>query len=245
MFNLYKLEFKKIQWSILIFLILLDTIINASLGAMFMKSNSWYFPPSWSELYIQSLSFHALFFYPLYVGIITSLVCFYEHKNNAWKQLMCLPISKTNLYVAKFMFITTLLAITQLTFFIGYFITGWIIQPPGKLDVINYIIYGILGWLAMWPLVALQLWISQKIKNFGRSLLINIFLVLPNVVVATGFPSYIAAWFPFSLSYFAMYPQGSVLSPDFHPIFFWSIAFFTSILYFYIGLTYFINRNWN
>lgn len=141
---------------------------------MYMESFKEIFSPSWYQLYNQSQSFHTLFFYPLYAGIFASLICYYEHKNNVWKQLLSLPISKSHLYLAKFGMLMTLMALVQIAFFFAYIITGWIIQPPGRIAWGQLTSYAFLGWLSIFPLCALQLWISQKVKGFGKSLVLNI-----------------------------------------------------------------------
>lgn len=242
MLQLYKLEFAKVQWSVIFLLIALDTVINSGLGAMYMESFKEIFSPSWYQLYNQSQSFHTLFFYPLYAGIFASLICYYEHKNNVWKQLLSLPISKSHLYLAKFGMLMTLMALVQIAFFFAYIITGWIIQPPGRIAWGQLTSYAFLGWLSIFPLCALQLWISQKVKGFGKSLVLNISLVLPNLIV-TGMVYYIAAWFPFSLPFFAMSPKAGVVHP-FDPISFWFIVAFTTLLYLVLGWRIFIRREW-
>ena len=61
MLRLYSLEFAKVQWSVVFLLIGMDALINSGLGAMYMESFQEIFPPSWSELYRQSQTFHSLF----------------------------------------------------------------------------------------------------------------------------------------------------------------------------------------
>lgn len=243
MLRLYRLEFAKLQWSVVVILIALDALINSGLGAMYMESFKDVFPPSWNQLYLQSQSFHALFFYPLYVGILASLICYYEHQNNAWKQLLTLPISKTHLYFAKFLVLISLMALVEVAFFGMHLITGWIIQPPGKIEWSQLLGHAILGWVSIFPLAALQLWISQKVTGFGKSLTLNVLLVLPNIF-ATALVSYLAAWYPFAPPSFAMYPEGSPIPSRFHPGPFWMIVAFTFLLYFTVGWRMFVKREW-
>lgn len=243
MLRLYQLEFVKVQWSVVFLLIALDALINSGLGAMYMESFQEIFPPSWLELYRQSQTFHSLFFYPLYTGIFASLICYYEHKNNVWKQLLSSPISKTYLYLAKFLMLITLMSGVQIAFFATYLITGWILQPPGEIPWSQLLMYGVLGWISIFPLAALQLWISQKVTGFGKSLALNASLVLPNLLVS-GMVSYLAAWFPFAPPFFAMDPQDSPIPSRFHPVPFWTIVTFTFFFYLILGWRSFIKREW-
>lgn len=241
--QIYRLEFAKLQWSVVVILIALDALINSGLGAMYMESFKDIFAPSWNQLYIQSQSFHALFFYPLYVGILASLICYYEHQNNAWKQLLSLPVSKTHLYLAKFLVLISLMALVQVAFFGMYLIAGWIIQPPGKIEWSQLLGHGILGWVSIFPLAALQLWISQKVTGFGKSLALNVSLVLPNIF-STALVSYLAAWYPFAPPSFAMYPGGGPIPSRFHPEPFWATVALTFLLYFTVGWRMFVKREW-
>lgn len=78
---LLRAETMKTQWRVVILLILLDTLINALMGMEQLDSLKEFFPPSWMSLYIHSVNLHAMFFYPLYCGIIASLLCMYEHRD--------------------------------------------------------------------------------------------------------------------------------------------------------------------
>lgn len=243
MLRLYSLEFAKVQWSVVFLLIGMDALINSGLGAMYMESFQEIFPPSWSELYRQSQTFHSLFFFPLYTGIFASLICYYEHKNKVWKQLLSLPLFKSHLYLAKFLTLITLMVLVQIAFFVTFLITGWILQPPGEIPCNQLLMHGVLGWLSIFPLAASQLWISQKVTGFGKSLALNVSLVLPNLLIS-GMVSYLAAWFPFAPPFFAMHPQDSPIPTRFHPVPFWMIVTFTFLFYLILGWRSFIQREW-
>lgn len=98
------------------------------------------------------------------------------------------------------------------------------------------------GMALHFPLVCPTALDISKGKRIWEILVLNIFLVLPNLIV-TGMVYYIAAWFPFSLPFFAMSPKAGVAHP-FDPISFWFIVAFTTLLYLVLGWRIFIRREW-
>lgn len=74
--------------------------------------------------------------------------------------------------------------------------------------------FGRVAW--DFPLAALQLMLSIKIRNFGASLGMSICCVVPNIVI-TGFHSSIGAWFPFTIPYYIMMPQTATYAPRVEP----------------------------
>jgi lantibiotic transport system permease protein len=232
--KLFRTEIIKLQWILIFFLIAIDAVINAGLGAMYTYDFKQLFKVGWESLYLQTVSFHALFFYPLYTGVFASLICHYEHKNGGWKQLFSLPIKRSYIYWAKFLILMILMAISQGIFFLAYLISGNLMGLQGHIPWTTLFISLIGGWIAVFPLAAFQIFISQKIKTFGVSIIFNIFCVIPNIVL-TGLNSTIGSWFPFTLPYYAMFPKGTTLSPnfDFYP--FVIILFITLVIYVIIG----------
>lgn len=243
MVKLLLAEIRKVKWSLLLFLIFIDVVTSLLLAAGSVASLTKYFEPNWNTLYFQSVSFHGMFFLPLFAGLFAAFLCFYEHKNGAWKQILTLPFPKWKIYMAKFLTLLFLLALTQTVYFIGYIICGKLIFVEGAIPLKTVLTGVIGGWLAVFPLSMLQTALSIRFKSFGAAMLFSISMVIPNIVI-TGFNSFIGAWFPFAPPYYAMFPQGLNLSPRFELIPFIAILVFTFFLYLFLGLRSFLRKDW-
>lgn len=241
--RLLRAEMMKTQWSIVILLVLLDTLINAAMGIEQLGSLKEFFPPSWTSLYIHSVNLHSMFFYPLYCGIIASLLCMYEHRDGGWKLALGFPGPRSKLFFAKYILLIAILALVQVVFVLGYLAAGKLAQVPGSIPWGTLIYTGLGGWLGILPLAALQLIVSIKVRNFGASLALAIGYVVPNIVV-TGFHSAIGAWLPFTIPYYVMMPQDAIYAPRVEPYSLWAIVFLTGCLYLWAGQRFFARRDW-
>ncbi|MFB6366675.1 ABC transporter permease [Paenibacillus elgii] len=233
----------KMQWSIVCVLIIADVWINSVLGIMSLNDLQEFFKPDWSTLYMHAVNFHSMFFYPLYCGILASLICLYEHRDGGWKFLLTLPLSRKNLYFAKFLLLIGILALIQFIFLLGYLISGIVAGVPGTIawPSVLYSVFG--GWIGILPLAALQMWISTKIKSFGVAQILNVCCVVPNIVV-TGLHSTIGAWFPFSPAYYIMMPQTATFAPRVEPYSLFTIVLVTFLVYLLLGKRSFVRRDW-
>ncbi|WP_098742023.1 ABC transporter permease [Paenibacillus sp. EZ-K15] len=240
---LLRAEGMKLQWRIIFLLIVLDTLINSAMGAMQLQSLSDFFPPSWSTLYIHSVNLHSMFFYPLYSGIVASLLCLYEHKDGGWKITMSLPVPRYKIFYAKYILLVGILALVQIVFLLGYLGTGYLVKAPERIpwETLLYSVIG--GWIGVLPLAALQLMVSIRVRNFGASLAMSIGYVVPNIVL-TGFHSAIGAWLPFTIPYYVMMPQAAIYAPRVEPYSLWSIVLITGMVYLLIGQRFVEKRDW-
>lgn len=240
---LLRAEGMKLQWRIIFLLIVLDTLINSAMGAMQLQSLRDFFSPSWSTLYIHSVNLHSMFFYPLYSGIVASLLCLYEHKDGGWKITMSLPVPRYKIFYAKYIWLVGILALVQIVFLLGYLGTGYLVKAPERIpwETLLYSVIG--GWIGVLPLAALQLMVSIRVRNFGASLAMSIGYVVPNIVL-TGFHSAIGAWLPFTIPYYVMMPQAAIYAPRVEPYSLWSIVLFTGMVYLLIGQRFVEKRDW-
>lgn len=240
---LLRAEGMKLQWKIIFLLIVLDTLINSAMGAMQLQSLRDFFPPSWSTLYIHSVNLHSMFFYPLYSGIIASLLCLYEHKDGGWKITMSLPVPRYKVFYAKYILLVGILALVQIVYLLGYLGTGYLVKAPERIpwETLLYSVIG--GWIGVLPLAALQLMVSIRVRNFGASLAMSVGYVIPNIVL-TGFHSAIGAWLPFTIPYYVMMPQAALYAPRVEPYSLWSIVIFTGMVYLLMGQRFVEKRDW-
>lgn len=243
MCKLFLSELRKIKWLLISFLILLEAAGTWVLASGSVKSLAYFFKPNWMTLYFQAASFHGMFFLPLFTGIFAAFLCFYEHKDGAWKQLLTLPYPRWKVILSKFLALIALIAFIQVVFLVGYLITG---KVTGVEDSIPWktVLIGVSGgWLACVPLAMLQISLASRFKSFGIALLLSVSTVVPNIVIA-GLPSSLGAWFPFVSPYYAMFPQGLNLSPRVEPISFVLILAVTFFVYLTISVRSFTYRDW-
>ncbi|MDY8023247.1 ABC transporter permease [Paenibacillus polymyxa] len=241
--SILRVETIKLQWIMVWFLIILDAVINSLMGVLELNDLKQFFSPSWLTLYTYSAQFHSMFFYPLYCGIIASLLCAYEHRDGGWKILLSSPHPRQQIYYAKYILLILILGLDQLIFIVGYFVSGNIAGAPGEIPWSVVLSTGLGGWLGIFPLAALQLMLSIKIRNFGASLGMSICCVVPNIVI-TGFHSSIGAWFPFTIPYYIMMPQTASYAPRVEFYSLGLIVLFTFLAYLFGGRKMFVNRDW-
>ena len=235
-------EFMKVRFTTIMMLILIDAVVNAVLGAASLNSLQDFYAPGWDSLYLHSVNFHALFFYPLYAGIFASFLCHCEHSHGGWKQMFCLPIRPSAFYWSKLCMLMLLMGMNQLVFIGGFLLTGWLLSVPGTPNGANLILGSVGGWMAIGPFAALQLWVSIRIKSFATSLILTISLVIPNIVL-TGLHASIGALLPFTASYYAMFPRGTSSSPRLDLIPFILILAISFFVYTWLGRRSFLRRD--
>jgi len=135
-------------------------------------------------------------FYPIVSGVLAALVCRAEHLNGGWKQLLALPVRRAHVYVAKYLIVAGLLALSQLIVLAGM----WAVATFGHVGAIPWTqtSLGLLaGWVAVLPLAALQLWASTRWRAFGAPLALNVVLTFP-AIFAVQSPRF-DEWYPWGL----------------------------------------------
>ena len=101
---------------------------------------------------------YALLFLPLITGVLASAICRYEHQAGGWKQLLALPVTRGKVFIAKYVLIMLLVLVMQLLYFGAVYTVGMVkdYTDPFPMEIVWKSIFG--GWVATFPLVALQLW---------------------------------------------------------------------------------------
>jgi lantibiotic transport system permease protein len=208
MLRLISSEWLKIRRSIL-WLLALASPLLAALGGLIdgvpeggggVESAEWI-----AALGLMSV-LHALLFLPLLTGIFAAMLCRYEHIGGGWKQLLALPVSRTQVYGVKLLFIMSLLAVTQAIFLATLLAVGLALGFEGPIpwEIIAGSVVG--GWLACLPLAALQLAVSVAWASFAAPLAINVIFTLPNLLIANS-ETY-GPFYPWAQPLLAMMPHG-------------------------------------
>lgn len=131
----------------------------------------------WNEIFIRSFNGMTLFT-PLFIFLIIGLLFNIENKSNAWKHIFVMPISKSNLYLSKYLFLFCLLfsyyfLFVSLTLGGGMFLGTYKMQlnflsnTPEWGNILAFMVKFFIGNLAI---VAIHFWFSFRIKNLIANL---------------------------------------------------------------------------
>jgi len=187
-------------------------------------------------------SIHAMLFLPLLTGIFAALVCRYEHAGGGWKQLLSLPVSRTQVYVSKFIVIMGLIGIVQLLFLALLLLLGALlgISSPIPWSALLNPIAG--GWMACLPLVALQLAVASAWSSFAAPLAVNVIFTLPNMLVVNS--AEYGPYYPWAQPMLAMVPSGEITVGAFNISYFtlFGIIGGSFLLFFVMGWSYFSRK---
>lgn len=184
MFSVIQSEWYKLRKTKAMFIILAGPSIGLLIGLM---SNfdvdtgyEWY-----GTLISMNLSYGMLFL-PLITGVIAGLICRYEHQAGGWKQLLALPVTRGKVFIAKYALLMIIVLIIQLLYLVAIFVVGMTKEytEPFPLDIIWKSIIG--GWIATFPLVALQLWMSIMWKSFAAPFTVNVIFTLPSILAVNS-----------------------------------------------------------
>lgn len=207
-------EWYKLRKSKMIPLILTGPMIGLIIGLSVgfeddFDVNKWYI-----ALLSMNLTY-ALLFLPLISGIFASLICRYEHQAGGWKQLLALPVTRGRVFVAKYVLIMLLVLAMQLLYLISIYAVGMIkgYADPFPMEIVWKSIFG--GWVATFPLVALQLWMSVMFKSFAAPFAVNVIFTLPAIIVANS--EQFGPYYPWVQPFFMMNIGGSTEEVFFVP----------------------------
>lgn len=169
-----------------------------------VKINQWYL-----TMISMNLTY-GLLFLPLITGVLAGLICRYEHQAGGWKQLLALPVTRGSVFLAKYSLIMIIVLMIQLCYLCAIYAVGLIndFSDPFPMMIVWKSILG--GWIATFPLVALQLWMSIMWKSFAAPFAVNVIFTLPTILVINSekFGPYYPWAQPFSMMYVDGQDQG-------------------------------------
>ncbi|WP_080875806.1 ABC transporter permease [Oceanobacillus timonensis] len=182
MFSVISSEWYKLRKSKVLLLLLVAPLVGLLIGLSSSlgdigATNQWY------EKLIMMNFTYAVLFLPLITGVLASVICRYEHQEGGWKQLLALPVTRGKVFLSKYMLLLLLVLGMQFLYLVSIYIVGMIegIIDPFPMEIVWKTIIG--GWLATFPLIALQLWVSIAFKSFAAPFSINVIFTLPTILV--------------------------------------------------------------
>ncbi|WNQ11303.1 ABC transporter permease [Paenibacillus aurantius] len=205
MIRLIRSEWLKIRRSVLWLLLVISPVLAGFIGYAETRGLDRTRDFPWIEALVIMTTLHAMLFLPLLTGVYSALLCRYEHAGGGWKQLLTLPVTRTQVYLVKFVFVMGLLAATQVLFLVVLLLVGWIQGGGGTIPWEELLLSIGLGWLACLPLAALQLAVSTAWSSFAAPLAVNVIFTIPNLLVANS-KDY-APFYPWAQPLLAMMPR--------------------------------------
>jgi lantibiotic transport system permease protein len=159
----------------------------------------------WMGIYSQLVPFHGMLLLPLLAGILSALICRYEHMDGGWKQLLVQPVYKYEVYIVKFILVSTMIAFIQLLILLTTILIGSLLDVSGSIPFAEMLKYTSAGWIATLPLIALQIWVSSIWANFAAPMALNVVMTLPTIVIAQS--NQYGPYYPWAQPMISMIPR--------------------------------------
>lgn len=232
--RVFRAELMKMRWPLTLMVLLVAPVL-ALLGVRSVGEMGF------RGYYMSVIVMYGWIFYPILSGILSALVCRTEHMNGGWKQLLALPVRRRDVYLAKYLIVAGLLALSQLIVLAEIFAVsrsaGFAHVPWGSAML------GLLGgWVAVLPLAVLQMWASTRWRTFGGPLALNVVLTFPAIFAVQS--QTFSPWYPWGLPVVGMMGPFAGKAGDgwlaFSPATFLIVIVGGFALWFIGGLTHFV-----
>ncbi|UVI29971.1 ABC transporter permease [Paenibacillus spongiae] len=243
MIRMFRSEWLKLRKSVIWLLAVVSPLLAGLVGFLSSLEDAEVIGGSpWLYALSMMAALHAMLFLPLLTGVFAALVCRYEHAGGGWKQLFSLPVSRSQVYLVKYVFIMLLLAITQLLFLAALIGIGLALGFPGPIPWKEIIISCAGGWIACLPLAALQLAVSTAWSSFAAPLAVNVVFTLPNMLVANS--TEYGPYYPWVQPMLAMIPSDEMSFGAFNisPVTLFVVIGGSFLLFLVSGWTYFAKK---
>lgn len=188
-FKLLRVEFVKIKRSaIFIFLFIPPILVVVSGISSIGNYLTQEYTNAWTAMFIQSALLFGYYLLPFSIVIICVLLLNIETKNNGMLKMFSIPISRTNLYLSKFIVILVLLSLEILIFFISFIIFGFMminIKNINENISISYmLIWSLKLFISMLPAVSCIWMIATISKKTIVSIGLNILMIISSIFIA-------------------------------------------------------------
>ncbi|WP_130860583.1 ABC transporter permease [Gracilibacillus phocaeensis] len=175
----YKLRKSKIMLLVLtapLIVLMIGMSVTYDLGG----ANQWQ-----SKLVTINVNYGSLFL-PLITAVFAGIICRYEHQAGGWKQLLALPVTRGRVFLVKYLLLVWIVLLLQLLYLGAVYLVGMIdgITDPFPSEIVWKAVLG--GWVAAFPLLALQLWMSLLFKSFAAPFAVNVIFTLPTLLIVNS-----------------------------------------------------------
>jgi len=191
-----KAEFLKTKRTAAIWLVLLAAAFLPTINALVLINRPDVFVPRlrsnpWLTLFYMVWKNGSALILPVFVILICSIIVQIEYKNNTWKQVYASPRTYADIFFSKFMVVHVFVIGFFILFTFFTIISGYVVnffqntylfsshpfRFKAMLIVISRVYAGILG------VVAIQYWLSIRVKNFIVPLSIGISLLIAGLIL--------------------------------------------------------------
>jgi hypothetical protein len=197
----FSTEVIKVKHSFAFWLTILCAVIVPT-GLLLAFSYEWQIliPQSgvspWDDYFIRAFNGCA-FTAPLFVLLINGLILNIEHTSQGWKHIFTLPISRDKIFLNKLLLVLTITVSFYILYFFFTMIAGYFLGAyRSQLKFLDYspdwkylFAFMIKSFISVLGVIAVQFWISFRIKNLIVSLgigllcfMIAISLTMPRIV---------------------------------------------------------------
>lgn len=148
----------------------------------------------WHEYLRNGFNSVHFIFLPLLIVLLVALLLNIEHKSNAWKQVFVLPVSKTKIFLSKYLVLISLIILFYILSAL-FFLTGGVLLSLWKseFNFLKYIpsysyhsiqsglaAYILRSFISVAAILSIHFWLSFRIKN----LFLNIGIGLAGLIIA-------------------------------------------------------------
>ena len=158
---------------------------------------------------------YGLLLLPIATALLAGMVCRFEHQAGGWKQLLGLPVSRGQVYAAKFSVLALAALAMQAAYLASLYAAGKVagIDDPFPWLLIWKSAFG--GWVAALPLLALQLWLAVMWRSFAAPFAVNVIFTLLAILAVNS--SKVGPYYPWAQPFNMMYPGGNPAEVFFVP----------------------------
>lgn len=118
----------------------------------------------WQGL-LDNISGLASFALLLGAALLTSMLAGYEHRTNAWKQLLALPVTRSSVFISKALLCAALLLISSALLAAGTYLLGGVLGFGWNAPIADIIGISFYPALAGLGIMGIQLWLAVVVKN--------------------------------------------------------------------------------
>ena len=177
-------EFRKLKSSKIFLPILILPLLSIIMGSINYYGNIGILEKEWTSLWTQVYLFYGTIFFPVLNGIICAYIWNGEHVHGNIKLLLTSPNGYGNIIMSKTIVALVLNIITQVYFLILFMVSGSLFQFHSAFPF-TLLIWMVISSLYSIANIALQLYLSLKIKSFAVPVAISLVLSFLSMVGST------------------------------------------------------------
>lgn len=168
-----RFEIKKILHSSVPVFLFIFNFIGTLMGTLLFALNRKQLIDGTESLILwgQTLFYASQLFSPILIGIICSVSCQFEEKQNNWQRLLTFPLSPRQIVHAKFVSITLVSLVSQVIVLLLFFISALVLRVP-LVSFSLFLSWSVTGWIGTFSIIALQLFLSIRLKQFSVPILL-------------------------------------------------------------------------